>query len=272
MRFRTETTRHDRSFNLACQIVANSAMGWTRVGKRSLRLRIRDDLDLPNLDLRSEAWNGDFRATGDAANHLGISSYWKLDDTWLSISSPLVECCKSYLRRANGVPTDLFDRDIIVERKVSTSKGNCKLFLTRLEDGLIAGRLSHKTKETHFFSGVKIEHFGDQPLDGLLEEALKAHREQAVSNNPTWSPLTPEAAAYVSRMIKDGHIRYPHIRSNKRLVKATIVNIKKASPRDQADMLSFVDQLNSWATAWTSLHGYSEPETFKQFVNRSFPR
>lgn len=272
MRFRNETTRHDRSFNLACQILANSVMGNTKFGKRSLRLQIRERLHLPGLDLTSEPWHGDFRATGDAANLLGIKEHWKLDDTWLTLSNALVEHCKNYLSRADQESADLFDRAFIVERKVTTNKGTCKLRLTRLEDGLKAGSIVHTGGETHFFSGIRIEHFGASVTDGLIEEVLKVHYDQAVSMNPTSTPLTEEAAKYISQMIREGHIRYPHIRSRRFLVKATIVNVSKASPRDQADMLGFVDQLNSWADAWTKVNGYSEPETFSQLIKRSYPR
>lgn len=270
MRFRNETTRHDRSFNLACQILANSALGELRVSKRSLRLQIRDRMEMSPLDLKSEAWYGDFRATGDAANTLGIRKYWQGNDAWLSISAPVIECCKDYLEASGQEPVDLFDREFMVERKVSTSMGQCKLRLTRLEDGLVAGSLIYGSNETHFFAGAKIEKLGSPVSDGLIREALKTHNAHVVSNNPTASPLTEKAAKYVSQMIRKEHIKYPYIRSRKFLVRATVANIGRASQRDQADMLSFVDQLNLLAEAWTVVNGYLEPETFRQFIKRSF--
>lgn len=276
---RSERTRDDRAFNLACQILCFAARGQFTVGKKELRGEVRASLGLkPLSELHKNYCDGDMRATGDASNHAGLTDLWQLDDSQLFLTPTLLERCRDFLSKtpeSSRMGTDLFDKPFIVSRRVEVRGVGITLSLSRLEDGLTAGCLHTQKEVFWFFVGkLRMECFSNNVFitEEDAYEALSWHRANSISHNPTGNPLTKEAASYVSQMKRMGHIRYPFIRSSRFVVRATIVNAKKLDPIKLAACRKAVDLLNSWTADWATSNDFNSPENFADLIRRTFPQ
>jgi len=275
MKFRTENSKHDRrvnrAFNLACQIVARAAIGLECESKHALRAQIRERLGLDVFTKKDDPRIlGDRRATGDAAHLLGLSRWWQKDEELLFLNSPVVGLCCRWLERSGG-SVDMFELPFITKRDVKIGRIRYQLGITRLEDNLIAGCVFQGKDETWFFAGKeRLYQFGVFMNEATIRKVLAEHHQNIVSVNPTSSPLTKEAAEYVSKLTRKSHLRYPCIRSRKFLVSATIINRELLSPADLASLEPAVAKLNEWAEGWAAKNGFFEHENFNDLIRRTF--
>ncbi len=272
MKLRSETTRADRAFNLACQLLSRAAIGTTEQHKKSIRRQILDRIE-PDPPKPHDPSDGDMKATGDAAHLIGISKHWARKDV-IVFNDELRERCLDYLWRseeATGLTVDLFNLPFLTERTVKVKKVSYRVQITRLEEGLQAGCVLIGAVTTWFFAGqTELFQFGDWMNPETIRKVLAAHKSAVVSFNPTSSPLTQQAADYISKLTRKSHLRYPCIRSCKFLVSAAIINRELLTASDQLAFQLAVTKLNEWAEHWAAVHGFSHTEDFKALIRRTF--
>lgn len=278
MKLRAENTREDRSFNLACDILAFAARGRKSVGKKELRDSIRTAIGEDELSfLPLEKRRGDMRANGDAMNHLGLSDEWGLQPDSFKLSEKVLERCKHFLRFSNEYftpKTDLFSHPFLIEKKIRVGSLNYNLKITRLEKGLTTGLVESGDIRFWFFTGTDVflsQTMGVSTDLELLRKILNVYRDTCISDNPSGKVFDYSSLLVTSsKGEKRPHVRGPFIRLKSSVGRATVVRADKLSPSDRAIYETAAAELTRYANLFCQAHGYDKPESFRDFLNRKF--